>query len=99
MVRALIEYLQSNGIIHGLDMATRVKATFIKEFTTTILTLRVLDYKLQFTGPTGTNAVEAALEIARLATGLHNVIAFSHSFQARSQQRPAHGSGTPLVPL
>ena len=46
IVRALIEYLQSNGIIHGLDMATRAKAAFIKEFTTTILTPRGLDYKL-----------------------------------------------------
>lgn len=104
MVRALIEYLQSNGIIHGLDMATRAKAAFIKEFATTILTPRGLDYKLQFTGPTGTNAVEAALKIARLATGRHNVIAFSHSFHgvslgslaATSNSWFRNASGTPL---
>ncbi|HWT40401.1 MAG TPA: diaminobutyrate--2-oxoglutarate transaminase [Dongiaceae bacterium] len=84
MVQALIEYLQSNGIIHGLDMATSAKAAFIKEFTTSILIPRGLDYKLQFTGPTGTNGVEAALKIARLATGRHNVIAFSHSFHGVS---------------
>lgn len=84
MAEALIDYIRSDGIIHGLDMATSAKAAFIEEFTETILTPRQLDYKLQFTGPTGTNAVEAALKLARLATGRQNVIAFTHSFHGVS---------------
>lgn len=81
---ALIDYVQKKGIVHSLDMATTAKIKFIEEFNSTILAPRKLDYKLQFTGPTGTNGVEAALKIARLNTKRHNIIAFSHSFHGVS---------------
>ncbi len=84
MGRGVIEYIQQGGVIHGLDMATEAKIDFIHEFISTILTPRGLDYKFQFTGPTGTNAVEAALKLARMKTGRSNIIAFSHSFHGVS---------------
>ncbi|MGO3146325.1 MAG: diaminobutyrate--2-oxoglutarate transaminase [Leucobacter sp.] len=84
LIPALVEYLQSGGIIHGLDMATVAKRGFIEAFTRLILTPRGLDYKLQFTGPTGANAVEAALKVARQATGRSNVVAFTNGFHGLS---------------
>jgi 4-aminobutyrate aminotransferase-like enzyme len=39
-----------------------------------------LDYKVQFPGPTGTNAVEAALKLARKVTGRHRVVGFTNGF-------------------
>ncbi|MFC5338022.1 diaminobutyrate--2-oxoglutarate transaminase [Leucobacter denitrificans] len=84
LIPALIEYLQSGGIIHGLDMATVAKRAFIEAFTKHILEPRGLDYKLQFTGPTGANAVEAALKVARQATGRSNVVAFTNGFHGLS---------------
>lgn len=39
-----------------------------------------MPHKMQFMGPTGTNAVEAALKIARRATGRTQVVAFTHGF-------------------
>ena len=47
-------------------------------------TPRGLRYKLHFTGPTGANATEAAIKVARLATGRTNVIAFSHGYHGLS---------------
>ncbi|GAA1525999.1 diaminobutyrate-2-oxoglutarate transaminase [Agromyces terreus] len=82
--RALIEYLERGGIIHGLDMATSAKKAFIEAFERLVLEPRGLDYKLQFTGPTGANAVEAALKVARQATGRSNVIAFTNAFHGLS---------------
>jgi diaminobutyrate-2-oxoglutarate transaminase len=38
------------------------------------------DHKVMFTGPTGANAVEAAMKIARKSTGRTNVIAFTNGF-------------------
>ncbi len=76
----LIEYLQSDGIIHALDMYTQPKAEFIDYFQTNILQPKGLDYKIQFTGPTGTNAVEAALKLARKYTGRTNIFAFMGAF-------------------
>lgn len=83
-IAPLVEYLQSGGIIHGLDMATVAKRGFIEAFTSLILEPRGLDYKLQFTGPTGANAVEAALKVARQATGRSNVVAFTNGFHGLS---------------
>jgi diaminobutyrate-2-oxoglutarate transaminase len=82
--RALIEYLGSDGIIHGLDMATSAKKAFIETFERLVLEPRGWDYKLQFTGPTGANAVEAALKVARQATGRTNVVAFTNAFHGLS---------------
>lgn len=82
--RALIEYLERDGIIHGLDMATSAKKSFIEAFELLVLAPRGLDHKLQFTGPTGANAVEAALKVARQATGRSTVVAFTNAFHGLS---------------
>ena len=76
----LIDYLQNDGIVHGLDMYTSAKAEFIGTFEQSVLKPRGLDYKIQFTGPTGTNAVEAALKLARKYTGRQNVFALMGAF-------------------
>ncbi|KPH04485.1 aspartate aminotransferase family protein [Rhizobium leguminosarum bv. trifolii] len=81
---AAVEYLQSNRIVHALDMATSAKREFIKNFDHIILRPRGLAYKFQFTGPTGANAVEAALKLARKATGRHNVISFTNGYHGGS---------------
>jgi diaminobutyrate-2-oxoglutarate transaminase len=78
--RRLIEYLEADGIAHGLDMATSAKRDFLETFDEVILQPRGLEYKLQFPGPGGANAVEAALKLARKVTGRHGVIAFTNGF-------------------
>jgi diaminobutyrate-2-oxoglutarate transaminase len=80
MTRALIDYLQNKGVIHSLDMATVAKREFVEKFVTTILEPRGMSPRLQFMGPTGTNAVEAALKLARRVTGRSTIAAFSHGF-------------------
>ncbi|HUG20568.1 MAG TPA: diaminobutyrate--2-oxoglutarate transaminase [Planctomycetaceae bacterium] len=78
--RPLIEYLSENGVTHSLDMATDAKRRLLKTFERLILEPRSAEYKSMFSGPTGTNAVEAALKLARKVTGRHNVIAFTNGF-------------------
>lgn len=78
--KSLIEYLESDGIVHGLDMATSAKKNFLRTFDERILKPRQMHYKMQFTGPTGTNAVEAAIKLARNVTGRQNVISFTNGF-------------------
>ena len=77
---ALLDYINDDGIAHGLDLHTQAKADFLQAFREIIQEPRRLDYRVQFTGPTGTNAVEAALKIARKVTGRTNVIAFTNGF-------------------
>jgi diaminobutyrate-2-oxoglutarate transaminase len=84
MKMALLAYISDNGIAHSLDLYTRSKRAFISAFAEKILVPRGLDYKIHFTGPTGANAVEAALKLARKATGRSNVIAFTNGFHGVS---------------
>ena len=78
--QALLEYIDRDGIAHGLDLHSDGKEAFLREFAETILVPRDLDYVVQFPGPTGANAVEAALKLARKVTGRQSVIAFTNGF-------------------
>ncbi|HJA03467.1 MAG TPA: aspartate aminotransferase family protein [Candidatus Microbacterium stercoravium] len=80
MKRAMIAFLEADGIAHSLDTYTTTKRDFVTRFHDVILAPRGMDHKMQFMGPTGANAVEAALKLARLATGRQEVVAFSHGF-------------------
>ena len=80
----LIEYLLDDGVTHSLDMATRAKMTFLTRFNDSILKPRGLDYKTMFPGPTGTNAVESAMKLARKVTGRSNIICFTNAFHGMS---------------
>ena len=81
---ALLRYIQSDGIQHSLDTVTTAKVDFINRLQQTILKPRGLDYKIQFTGPTGTNAVEAAVKLARKHKQRSHVIAFTHAYQGHT---------------
>ncbi|WP_108126545.1 diaminobutyrate--2-oxoglutarate transaminase [Saccharospirillum mangrovi] len=76
----LIDYIQADGVTHGLDMFTDAKERFLQAFNDIILKPRELDYKVQFTGPTGTNAVEVALKIARKAKGRSGIVSFTNGY-------------------
>lgn len=78
--QALLGYLMRDGITHTLDMYSQAKQRFIERFHEVILQPRGLDYKFQFPGPTGTNAVEAALKLARKVTGREQVVGFTNAF-------------------
>lgn len=80
MKKEIIDYLNDDGITHSLDLATTSKEEFLNSFSKHILVPRNLNYKIQFTGPTGTNAVEAALKIARKVTGRTKIISFTNGF-------------------
>lgn len=80
----LLEYIASDGITHGLDLHTVAKQGFLEAFKEKILQPRGLDYVMQFTGPTGTNAVEAAMKLARNVTGRENIISFTNGFHGVS---------------
>lgn len=104
MTKAVVDYIQSNGVTHSLDMHTTAKRQFMQHFTDTILKPRNMPHKMQFMGPTGTNAVEAAMKLARRVTGRQDVVAFSHGFHgmtlgalsATANQYFRNAAGVPL---
>jgi diaminobutyrate-2-oxoglutarate transaminase len=81
---ALMDYIASDGIQHSLDTVTSAKVQFVEAFEKLILVPRNLDYRIQFTGPTGTNAVEAAIKVAKQKTSRSHVVAFTNAYHGHS---------------
>lgn len=104
LAEKLVEYIRHGGITHSLDLHTVAKERFLEALRDVILTPRGLDYRVQFTGPTGTNAVEAALKLARKVTGRANIVAFTNGFHgvtlgavaATGNSHHRGGAGLPL---
>lgn len=80
MKQALIEHLTQDGIGHALDFHTAPKKAFLETFERLILQPRGMDHKVMMTGPTGANAVESALKLARKVTGRETIVAFTNGF-------------------
>ena len=80
MTKAVVDYLQNKGVVHSLDMSTTAKRVFMEKFVDVVLAPRKMPHKMQFVGPTGTNAVEAAMKLARRVTKRENIVAFNHAF-------------------
>ena len=80
MKQALIDFIQADGVTHSLDTYTTTKRDFVSRFHEVVLAPRGMDHRMQFMGPTGSNAVEAAMKLARKATGRREIVAFSHGF-------------------
>lgn len=102
---AVVEYLAGDGPIASLDLHTTAKRAFLASFERRILLPRGLDHRVQFTGPTGTNAVEAALKLARKATGRSTILAFTNGYHGMSlgalaatgNAQARRGAGIPLA--
>ena len=100
----IIDYLNNDGIIHSLDMFTYAKREFLDYFEKEILIPKDLDYKVMFPGPTGANAIEAALKLARKVKNRQNVWALMGAFHGMTlgalslttDRGPRKGAGVSL---
>jgi 2,4-diaminobutyrate 4-transaminase len=69
---------------HGLDMPTPAKDAFT-EAQLSMLPVGMRDrMKIQFCGPTGANAVDAALKLCKTATGRGGIVSFQGGFHGSS---------------
>lgn len=73
-------YLDADTIIHGLDFHTSAKERFLTKFFEAVLNPRNLNYRIQFCGSTGTNAVEAALKLARKIKNRTGIFSFMGAY-------------------
>ncbi|TQN27755.1 diaminobutyrate aminotransferase [Haloactinospora alba] len=100
----LLDYLVGDSVVHSLDTYSTAKREFLATFDEVVLQPRGLDYKVQFPGPAGNNAVEAALKLARKYTGRDTVISFTNGFHGMTlgalsvtgNSMKRSGAGVPL---
>ncbi|MFD1887798.1 diaminobutyrate--2-oxoglutarate transaminase [Paenibacillus wenxiniae] len=85
VVEAIREMLDQQIPLHTLDLATPLKLAFMEELFS-LLPEQMRDHaKIQFCGPTGADAVEAAIKLVKTATGGRSILAFHGSYHGSTQ--------------
>ena len=94
VLQAIREVLDSGAPLHVLDLATPVKDAFTTELFESLPPEFARDARIQFCGPAGTDAVEAALKLVRTATGRSGLLAFTGAYHGMTAGALAAGGGT-----
>lgn len=85
VIEAIQQVLADGLPLHTLDLTTPVKDQFVQDLFGLLPEALAREAKIQFCGPTGTDAVEAALKLVRTATGRTTVVSFSGGYHGMSQ--------------
>ncbi|MFF4757558.1 diaminobutyrate--2-oxoglutarate transaminase family protein [Streptomyces sp. NPDC001292] len=85
VLEAIRKVLDSGAPLHALDLATPVKDAFVTELFRTLPPGLADRARVQFCGPAGTDAVEAAFKLVRAATGRTGIVAFSGAYDGMTE--------------
>ncbi|MGH8380889.1 aspartate aminotransferase family protein [Pseudomonas sp.] len=100
VIEAIQQVLADELPLHTLDLTTPVKDQFVQDLFGLLPQALRDEAKIQFCGPTGTDAVEAALKLVRTATGRTTVLSFQGGYHGMSQGALSlMGSLAPKKPL
>ncbi|MEV4338624.1 diaminobutyrate--2-oxoglutarate transaminase family protein [Streptomyces sp. NPDC049590] len=97
VLEAVRGVLDSGAPLSVLDLATPVKDAFVTELFRTLPPGLADRARVQFCGPAGTDAVEAALKLVRAATGRTGVLAFAGAYHGMTAGALAASGGAPDV--
>ncbi|MFE9631243.1 diaminobutyrate--2-oxoglutarate transaminase family protein [Streptomyces sp. NPDC006463] len=93
VLEAIRKVLDSGAPLHVLDLATPVKDAFTTELFANLPPQLAADARIQFCGPAGTDAVEAALKLVRTATGRSGLLAFTGAYHGMTAGALAASGG------
>lgn len=85
VVAAIRATLDSGLPLHTLDLTTPVKDAFVEELFAALPPAFARDARIQFCGPTGADGIEAAMKLARTATGRRTIVGFSGGYHGMTQ--------------
>ncbi|MFD5510185.1 diaminobutyrate--2-oxoglutarate transaminase family protein [Streptomyces sp. NPDC127051] len=97
VLEAVRGVLDSGAPLHVLDLATPVKDAFTTELFACLPPALAADARIQFCGPAGTDAVEAALKLVRTATGRSGLLAFTGAYHGMTAGALGASGGAPDV--
>ncbi|WP_217552958.1 diaminobutyrate--2-oxoglutarate transaminase family protein [Streptomyces sp. GbtcB6] len=93
VLEAIRKVLDSGAPLSVLDLATPVKDAFITELFRTLPPGLADRARVQFCGPAGTDAVEAAFKLVRAATGRTGILAFTGAYHGMTTGALAASGG------
>ncbi|MDP3846043.1 MAG: diaminobutyrate--2-oxoglutarate transaminase [Pseudomonas sp.] len=79
-IAAMRQTLDSGLPLHTLDLTTPVKDRFVEELFAALPERFARHARIQFCGPSGADGIEAALKLARTATGRKPILSFSGGY-------------------
>jgi diaminobutyrate-2-oxoglutarate transaminase len=85
VIEAIQQVLRDGVPLHTLDLTTAVKDRFTRDLFDLLPTELARNGRVQFCGPTGADAVEAALKLTKTATGRSLVLAFHGAYHGMTQ--------------
>lgn len=80
VLEAMRQTLDGNYPLHTLDITTPIKDEFVELLFETLPPKFAESAKIQFCGPTGADAVEAALKLVKTATGNRSILSFAGGY-------------------
>lgn len=93
VLEAIKKVIDSGAPLHVLDLATPVKDAFTTELFATLPRQFADNARIQFCGPAGTDAVEAAFKLVRAATGRSGLVAFTGAYHGMTAGALAASGG------
>lgn len=80
VIEAMQKVLQSGMPLHTLDLITPIKDEFVDELFASLPPEFARNARIQFCGPSGADAVEAAIKLVKTATGRRSMLAFQGGY-------------------
>lgn len=74
------EFLESGHVLQALDISTPVKHDFVVQLFASLPAAFAAQARVQFCGPSGADAVEAAVKLFKTATGRRSILAFHGAY-------------------
>lgn len=85
VVEAIQQVLRDEVPLHTLDLTTPVKDEFVETLFSLLPPEFSRDARIQFCGPTGADAIEAALKLVKIATGRQTLLSFHGAYHGMTQ--------------
>ncbi|PWW32051.1 diaminobutyrate aminotransferase [Cytobacillus oceanisediminis] len=80
VIKAIEKVLHDKRPLHTLDITTPVKEEFVSEVFRSLPEELANNAKIQFCGPTGGDAIEAAIKLVKTATGRRSILSFQGGY-------------------
>lgn len=85
VIEAILSVLRAGMPLHTLDLSTPVKDRFVQDLFGVLPADFARNARIQFCGPTGADAIEAAIKLVKTATGRGTMLAFQGAYHGMTQ--------------
>ncbi|MFC0332022.1 aspartate aminotransferase family protein [Paenibacillus sepulcri] len=94
VIEAIRQLIDNKRPLHTLDLTTPLKEHFVDELFASLPEEFARSARIQFCGPTGGDAIEAAIKLVKTATGRRSILSFQGGYHG-STHATMSLSGTP----